>query len=472
MAGRSKSAADSNRTTSSNAWKPPPSDGTTSPQRALRWQGQPAGQADTTSPRSDNKSNNEDSRSEKSGSTNRTGDSKRSAKKNGKKKNKEEKKEAEPDRPTELDWYGDPLNPGIDASLGPGGSLYNFTAKGKPRHGMCNPPMNPKVRAALVQDLNAWEVAPHTKPKNAKPEDEANAGEKEKKRKIVLPFAGARSLADDDAAMEASADAASASALAGGMFGGSSGSSRMSSPGPSTMRRSGSTPHAHRAAAHNSKGRKKKDSHHSAWHLDLTQEGKVKPQLDTAPEGEVKHRQFALKRQSREHGFLIETTAVTELGHLACYHNSLARDRHTWPAVPPVPSARKLKDLGGNLTSTSQSLGSLSVSTMESVLSPPRHIARSSYHHIVPGQEAPSMERLLEMAEHARHMGPHKLEALCRNNRISVHTAAKLPLEVDDFDDPLFSSRLGDTPRTHTGKLLPVPHWGRNGNAPVLRQAS
>jgi hypothetical protein len=53
-----------------------------------------------------------------------------------------------------------------------------------------------------------------------------------------------------------------------------------------------------------------------------------------------------------------------------------------------------------------------------------------------------------------------------------VHTAAKLPLEVDDFDDPLFSSRLGDTPRTHTGKLLPVPHWGRNGNAPVLRQAS
>lgn len=488
MAGRPRKGAGSegNRTTSSNAWKPPPSDGTTSPQRALRWQA--AGQ-DAISPRSDNdkdkKDSNEDSRSEKStksGSTNLTsGTGKSSSLRKGKKKNQEKAKEGEKEKEAgELEWYGDPLKPGIDASLGPGGSLYSFTAKGKPRLGMCNPPMNPAVRAALVADLNEWQVTPHASKKKGKQDGEDKLQKGLTRHKILLPPTAPSLGGDASVNFESSGDAATsgaATAPAGGLFGGSSGSSRMSSPGPSTMRRSTSSFHTR-----GSKRRGTKKGH-SAFELDLTQEGKQKhPDLGAlhAPEGEVKFHCHKLKNQSREHGFFLDKADAADLSQLTTYHNPFSRGplAHPPPHYNPEPPARQLKDISCDYMSSAKSLGSISVSTMQSVLSPrTRSVPRIMY-NVAPPQEAPSMERLVEMANAARHMGPHKLQSMCQSAKISVHTATKLPDSgygtgdgYGGFEDPLLSGRPGATPRTSTGKPLPVPYWGRNGSAPVLREA-
>jgi len=86
-------------------------------------------------------------------------------------------------------------------------------------------------------------------------------------------------------------------------------------------------------------------------------------------------------------------------------------------------------------------------------------------------QEAPSSERLLEMAQTVMHAGPNELQLRLKMAKISVLTAGKLAdpadpgEEKEDEEDPLFSNRN----RNRLGKPLPVPYWGRNGSAPVLR---
>lgn len=485
-AGRQADPAEGNRTTSSNVWKPPEADGTTSQQRALRWQEAASAGQEESSPDSPSPDDSRSEKSTKSGSTNRTNGTSRTGKSSSKSSRKEKKRagqEAEkskPKEPGDVDWYGDPLKPGIEASLGPGGSLYSFTAKGKTRAGMCNPPMNPVVRAALMADLNEWKVAPIVKKKKGGQDDDDGNGEKRQTRqKIVLPAAvSARSL-EDDAALQAAGDPGS-TGPAGGLFGGSAESSRMSSPGPSAMRRTASTPHPYRGGSPFVKSRKKKGD--SAWQLDLSQEGKhKKPGLDTAPEGEVKWRTHNLKRTTQQHGFVLEKMDVGELGQLSTYHNSFSRGSLSHPALPlhPVPPVGQLKDLSKELHSTSHSLQSLSDVTVQSEFSPSRRMPRKLY-NTGPSQESPSMERLLEMAQHVKHTGPHKLQSMCQNARISVHTGQKLPDERSDIagaegdyiDDPLFGDcRPGITPRTSTGKALPVPYWGRNGSAPVLRES-
>jgi len=485
---------DGNRTTSSNAWKPPPSEGTTSPQRALRWQASAGGQEkdspDSPSP--------DEARSEKSGSTNRTSGTTKSGTQSGtnsqstskKKKGKEAVKEDSGDRePDEVDWYGDPLVPGIDASLGPGGSLFSFTAKGKPRPGMCNPPMNPQVRAALMKDLNAYKVAPIVTSKKDKEDKEDNSQKKDtRRRKLAMPTFKARKLTDDDSVGEAvsgeSAWNGAATMPAG--FGGSAGSSRMSSPAPGLRRSASVTTHAHRGNSPFVRTRRKRGE--STWQLDLTQEGKPQHGLDTAPEGEVKWRSHKLRLQSREHGFVLEKMDVKELGHLRISHNVHQRSgplQHPMPPVHPVIPSRQLRDLQPDLHSTTQSCArNVSDATLRAnadlVLSSVGSMGpapRSTIYNFDPALEAPSMERLMEMANAVKHSGPHKLQSMCQNARISVHTGAKLPDTMDIAgascydDDPLYSSRPGATPRTSSGKPLPVPYWGRNGSAPVLREA-
>lgn len=487
--GRSQKAgtSESNRSTSSNVWKPPPSEGTTSPQRALRWQA--ANQEETVSPRGEQPSPDDRSeKSTKSGSTNQTSGTQSTSKASSKKKKKGKEQVIEdegPKGPGEVDWYGDPLVPGIDASLGPGGSLYSFTKNHGPRAGMCNPPMNPAVRAALVADLNNWEVAPTVKSKKDKKENEEANEKNALRRKIIVPPAGASALRQDEASAEMSAGdsswGASASLPAGGFMGGSAGSSRISSPG-NVMRRSASmTSHPHRGGSPFVRPRKKKGE--TTWQLDLTQEGKTKkPGLDTAPEPEVKMRLAMVRRQSREHGFVLEKMEVEHLGHLSTYHNKFSRGplQHPPPPIHPVYPSRQLKDLSVDMHSTSQSLNSVSDVTIHnskrlllSELGSPTIQSRTR-DILEASQEAPSMERLMELANGAKHWAPHKLQSMCEKSRISVHTGAKLPLSgatqcLDD--DPLLSGRLGATPRTRSGKPLPVPYWGRNGSAPVLREA-
>lgn len=460
-----------------NLFKPPSSEGTNSPQRALRWQAQSGGNdKEGNDAPAEDKAPVEEARSEKSGSTSRTSTVKSSSKTSSHKKkgrstsSKASSKEDEgPTEPGQVDWYGDPLVPGIDASLGPGGNLYNFTAKGKHRPGMCNPPMNPAVRAALVKDLNEWQVEPLVKPRKAKPE---NLDEGEKKQKMMprRSAVASRSLGSlqDDGIAEASRENAS-TAPAGGFYGGSSGSSRMSSP----MRHSNSaTSHAHRGGSHLVRGRRKRAE--SNWQLDLTQEGPTKHGLESAPEGEVKWHAHKLKAKSRDHGFTLEKMEVEELGHLSMYHNWLSRGplQHPLPVVHPVLPARQLKDLSTDMLSTSQSLNSLSDYTVKTELINAQRVPRSSCNY--GAAEAPSMERYMEMAAASKHYGPHELERMLASTGISVHTGARFldgSGRQNSEDDPLFSARLGATPRTSTGKPLPVPHWGKTGTAPVLREA-
>jgi hypothetical protein len=367
------------------------------------------------------------------------------------------------------------LKPGIDASLGDAGSLYSFTAKGKPRSGMSNPPMNPEVRAALMADLNKWEVKPvaHAKSQKLK-NDEARREDKARRRLMVSPPTG--SLTEEEAALESAGDfswsAASAPALpTGALYGGSAGSSRISSGVPG-MRRSASSFSHLRGSSPFARTRKKKTE--STWQLDLAQEGSCKKYgLDTAPEGEVKWHKHNLKRQSREHGSVLDTADVGDLGRLSIYHNFITRG-HDWDptpiAAPVLAPSRLLRDLGSDLQSTGCSPGTLSEATIQSELMVSSRRLPRKLVQLDRTQEAPSTERLLEMSSHAKSWGPHRLQLMCQNARISVHTGAKLPEDADgtylrDSDDPLFSSR------NSTGKSPPVPYWGRNGNAPKLLEA-
>lgn len=474
MSGRARS--EGNRTTPSNVWKPPPSEGTTSPQRALRWQGEDSekeaeDEGDAHSARTGQSS------SKASGSSRQTSRTSRSSKSSKKHRKSQEVVEEDegPKAPGELDWFGDPLKPGIEASLGPGGSLHSFVKNGKPRAGMCNPPMNMKVRAMLVADLNEWEVEPIVtsgKEKREQEEQEKNKKKQEPRRKVVVPSVGARYPREEEGMAEEKQHGESGWPLAATLPYGSNflsrsdGPSRMSSPAL-LSRRGGST----RNLTGSSLVRKGKKKGESAWQLDdLTQEGKPKKHgLDTAPEGEVKWRANKLRLAAREHGFLLEKSDVEYLGQLSKYHNWFSRGplQHAPPPLHPVMPSRQCRDLGHELHSTSQSLHGLSDEVQKELI--PRGPRRF---RLGPTQEAPSMERLMELANSAHHWGPHKLEQMLEKSSISVHTASKLPTADAGFeDDPLFSSR-GGSACTSTGKLLPVPHWGRNGAAPVLRQAS
>jgi len=483
-----------NRTTANNAWKPPPSEGTTSPQRALRWQAAAPGQEPEAAEPNYTTERTDDSRSEKStksGSTNRTSKTdKSSSKSSRRKKGKEaEKVDEGPKEPGLVEWYGDPLVPGIDASLGPQGSLYSFTKSNGPRPGMCNPPMSDAVRKLLVADLNEWKVEPIVSKKGKQKQD---GGEEKpaRKNKIVIPQSrAARSSrgADEDASVDAnSAGASGMSTTLPAGFGGASGSSRLSSPGPNLRRTTSTGSHAHRSGASPSVKTKKKKGE-STWQLDdLTQEGKPKKHgLDTAPEGEVKWRSHNLRLKAREHGFVLEKMSVEECGVLSKYHNWFSRGplQHPMPVVHPVHPSRQLKDLGGDLHAThTHSLHNVSTDTLQHVadtapeeLEMPRKQPPRRGYNIGPSASAPSMERLMEMCNTVRHAGPHEFQMRCAAARISVHTGSRLPESSMDgsqreFDnDPLFSARLGATPRTSTGKPLPVPFWGRNGSAPVLQ---
>jgi len=268
---------------------------------------------------------------------------------------------------------------------------------------------------------------------------------------------------------------------AGSMLAGSLGSSRMSSPVP--MRRSASVgSYPHRAGAAGGKARKKKGE--STWQLELTQvDGKPKkPGPEHAPDGEIKWRMFQLRHMGREHECDVDKMKAEDVAILCTYHNPFSRGplQHALPPVHPVIPSRQLKDLGSDLVTTSQSLSNdyiTSTFKLEDLLeTSPSQRSRKLEPLSDASQEAPSMERLLEMASASKHWGPHMLQMQCQKARISVHTAAKLDLPPNDRsqsfdDDPLFSGRLGATPRTSTGKPLPVLHWGRNGSAPVLREA-
>lgn len=472
MSGRSRS--EGNRTTPSNVWKPPPSEGTTSPQRALRWQAAKPSDKEAEEEIDAHSARTDKTSSKNSGSSRQTSRSSKNSKKQRKSTEVLEEDDG-PKAPGEFDWFGDPLKPGIEASLGPGGSLHSFVKKGKPRPGMCNPPMNAKVRALLVADLNKWQVEPVVTSKRERREqeeqEEKDKKKQESRRKVAVPSVGARHTREQEGTAEEKSLGESGWSLAATVPYGaaflsrSDGPSRMSSPAL-VSRRGGST----RNLTGSSFVRKGKKKGESAWQLDdLTQEGKPKKHgLDTAPEGEVKWRANKLRTASREHGFLLEKMDLDDLGQLSRYHNWFSRGpvQHLPPPVHPVMPSRQCRDLGHELHSTSQSLHDLSDEAHKDL------IPRVRKFRLGPTQEAPSMERLMEMANSAHHWGPHKLEQMLEKSSISVHTGAKLPVMDAGFeDDPLFSSR-GGSACTSTGKLLPVPHWGRNGHAPVLRQAS
>jgi hypothetical protein len=214
--------------------------------------------------------------------------------------------------------------------------------------------------------------------------------------------------------------------------------------------------------------------------LDDLGEGKAKKYgLETASEDEVKWRMQDIRLQSRQHGFILDKADVFELGHLNFYHNSLSRGplqyTHPLPIVHPVLPSRQMKDLGGDLATTSQSLPSLSHEVAMGLLPGPP--LQRNFHNLGLEQDPPSIERLMEMAGSVMHSSANELQLRCQAAGICTFTASKLngqrsrPLSGGSFDDdPLFSGRLGSTPRTSTGKPLPMPFWGKNGSAPVLRE--
>jgi len=486
MAGHAR--AGGNRSTGTNVWKPPPEEGTTSPQRALRWQAattveDPPEEED----RDSGKTSVEDSRSSKSGSTTRTSGtrSSKSSKKHAKGKSKSETQEdGEPKEPGLLEWFGDPLKPGIESSLGPQGSLHSFVKTGKPRPGMCNPPMNEKVRALLVADLNEWKVEPIVRSKKEKMEQEkalARSLRAEPRRKVAVPSSSSRNFTEDvsasqDQSQEGWATQSAPSLPAGAFLGGSMGSSqsRVGSPGQARHDR-----HDRRTLSRDMRGfsplvRKhgRKKTGESAWQLDdLTQEGKVKKHgLDSAPEGEVRWRQNKLRLMSKQHGFVLEQMNVEDLGDLSRNHNTYLRGplQHEKPIIHPVIPSRQIKDIGQELGSTSHILHSISDEVANDLIPRTRKFRLADMRG--PSQEAPSIERLMEMAQHSKSWGPNMLQQMCEKTNISVLTAGKLPSAASYEDDPLYSGRGGST-FTSTGKPLPVPQWGRDGNAPSLRAA-
>jgi len=454
MASGRAAMASSNRSTE-NVFKPPPTDGTTSPQRALRWQGKEGGGQEEAAP------DNVDARSETSASTNKTSKSSKSnASKSSSKSRRAREAAKGPKVPGTVDWFGDPLNPGIDASLGPGGSLYSFTSKGKPRAGMCNPPMNEKVRAALVADLNKWKVDPIVQTKKDKEKEEKQAKEKRaKKFNIMVPPAGV------GVGMEAKPER-----TIGGFEVHDDSQSGSNSRAGTAPRRSASVPSLHRGSSPHTKSRRRKGEAGLSFDLE---EGKPKKYgLDTAPEGEVKFRSRMLQLQSREHGKILDKMETADVAYLSTYHNSFSRGPLAHPHQPPHPvaPARLLKDIGHDLINTSQSLDRLSDYTVQSEFSPSRRRRLPGY-NLGPASEAPSMERLMEMAGHVMHANPNNLDRMCKVGRISVRTGGKLPDFFDASMGSLESPTTGVTPRTSTGVPLPVPYWGKNGNAPELREA-
>merc|ERR1719487_2082972 len=94
--------------------------------------------------------------------------------------------------------------------------------------------------------------------------------------------------------------------------------------------------------------------------------------LEFAPEGEVKYHSHNLKLKSRDHGFLLDKTAAEELAHLSMYHNPLSRGvlQHPLPAIHPVVPSRRIRDLSGDLHSTSHSLHSIGVDTIQNEMCP------------------------------------------------------------------------------------------------------
>jgi hypothetical protein len=250
----------------------------------------------------------------------------------------------------------------------------------------------------------------------------------------------------------------------------------------SSMRRTASLPSNSRSSTMRGgspsvKVRKKKGE--STWHLE---EGKSKkPPLESAPEGEVKWRSRMVKLQARELGFELDQADVKELGHLSMYHNAMSRNMHTQHHSPLSPHqvvpSRQLRALHCDLENTSQSLSSIgSQAVMSEMGLSTRSLPRSACLVGPSHEENPSAERLQELAATVMHAGPHMLQHMCQTAGISVHTGGKLPKALQSsspqhtVEADVAIGRPLASPRTSTGKPLPVPYWGRNGNAPVLRE--
>jgi len=452
----------------------------------------------------------EDARSIKSGSDKRSGKSGSSSK--GGKKNEKEVEEVKKvtvkavPLPGDFEWYGDPLNPGIDASLGKGGELFGFTKKNGPRAGMCNPPMNEAIRALLMKDLNDFGTNPIVIPKTNKDREAERAEQKAMwKERAKKPEPKPETPVDEDnmsvselmayakvkakKAREKERLAARQKELLGDLttepdpgwlaslsqsqpstsfHGGSAGSSRISSAAHQ---------HHHRAGSPATKARGKAKQQFQL--KGVGSDGKPKkPGLESGPDGAMKYHHFALKRMARDHGFLIEKTSAPELAELGFYHNWFSRGplSHPPPIVQPVHPSRQLKNLGQELVHNSQSLPNISLDTAAMLI--PKPEVFTNMYNLGPEAGAPSIERLLEMSKHVAHATPHALQNMCRTAGICVHTTRRLAADFEAMgnqmnsdEDPLFSGRQGGTPRTSTGKPLPVPFWGKNGNAPSLRDS-
>lgn len=476
MPGRGRSEG---KQSSSNVFKGPPEDGTTSASRAERWQGASPKSDDKDPPKEKREKSEaaaaddaDDAKSVASGRSGKSARSSRSAtssKRSG--KSKREKGPKGQKMPTQMDWFGDPLKPGIEASLGEGGQLHSFVKNATTRPGMCNPPGNEEVRKALLIDLHAYGVQPIYESRRKKEEEQ----KKKKKaadairKRILVPVkcaspdekAGAQEpgTLPDGGWGNASTQSLPAPASHGGFGMSSMTSSRMSSPLLSrSMRGSASFTKS-----------KQRRTHESAFLLDdsflQASNPKKKPGLDTAPEGEVKWRHNLLRKRCREHGFIIEKHDVGDLGELAKYHNPYSRGplQHPPPPVNPVPASRQVRGISCELDRTTHSIEHISDEVAAGLI-PPKPVFR-----LGPTQEEPSIERLMEMSHHAIHASPHHLERMCRSAQVSVHHGGKLPQgDWEEDDGDLFSGRGGGTPRTRTGKPLPMLKWGKSGGRPKL----
>mmetsp|Transcript_63973 Transcript_63973/g.187125 ORF Transcript_63973/g.187125 Transcript_63973/m.187125 type:complete len:385 (-) Transcript_63973:141-1295(-) len=323
-----KNAGEESRTTRSNVWKPPPSDGTVSEQRAQRWQ-RAAGGSGTSAEHTGGKSSPKSRRAASPPSATET------VPEQGTPSPEEvvlqrpraspppKVKDIEVNEDMKALWCGAPKQL-------PAGKLRSLHRAG-PRSGMSHPPQNPQVQRELLAYLQAYGVQPRAAAKPSSPERKWGTAQQQSSKQKGMNT-GQRS--------------------AGG--------------GRPPMR-SGSAPvlqaasQKQRATASSSPSREKwpRRTQPATSGLSPTHQESGTP-LPQLTEDVVARRLREFRATSREHGWELGKRSLDDLGDLTQYHNQLSRS-----VMPPLGLLRsqvhsapveQLRDLRYWLAAPQQSL--------------------------------------------------------------------------------------------------------------------